>query len=56
LANLTAEGGLSGFFNSFFYSFFYSFFSDSFFSGSGSLFPKTLLTQPSEDLPEVAHL
>lgn len=39
---LAAEGGLSGFLNSF-------------FSGSGSPFPKTLFTYDSEDLPLVAQ-
>lgn len=41
-----AEGGLLGL---------TSFFS-SFFSGSGSLLPRTLLTYGSDDLPLVAHL
>lgn len=52
LANLAAEGGLYGFL----ISFFSSFFSGSFFSGSGSAFPKTLLTKGSDAFPEVAHL
>jgi hypothetical protein len=43
---LAAEGGLLGL---------TSFFS-SFFSGSGSPFPRTLLTNGSDDFPLVAHL
>jgi hypothetical protein len=41
-----AEGGLFGF----------SYFFSSFFSGSGSAFPRTLLTKASEDFPLDAHL
>ena len=41
-----AEGGLFGL----------SYFFSSFFSGSGSAFPRALFTKASEDLPLAAHL